>query len=103
MLYGQINRDLHVLPMEWDKSEAMFKHLNKLTWGYQFQAERKLFQTDGPEYKCTLVKWERTMNSRESKREVLVSTSDPAQMEAALYMLINEAETQIKANNVRSI
>lgn len=103
MLYGQINRDLHVLPMEWDKSEAMFKHLNKLTWGYQFQAERKLFQTDGPEYKCTLVKWDRDMQRQMSKRTVLVSTSDPAQMEAALYMLINEAETQIKANNVRSI
>lgn len=90
--------------MEWDKCEAMFKHLNKLIWGYQFQAERKMFQTEGPEYRCTLVRWERTpMNSRDNRRTVLVATSDPAQMEAALYMLINEAEALAKANNVRSI
>jgi hypothetical protein len=89
--------------MAWDKCEAMFKHLNKITWGYQFQAERKMFETEGPEYKCTLVRWERNITMRDNKRVVLVATSDPAQMEAALYMLINEAEAQAKANNVRSI
>jgi hypothetical protein len=97
MLYAQITGKQYVLPMEWDKAESMYRALNQLTWGYQFIAERKMFQTPGPEYRCALLKWTRLVNERESKREVLVETSDPAHMESVLFMLINEAEAQAKA------
>lgn len=96
MLYAQITGKQYVLPMEWDKAESMYRALNQLTWGYQFIAERKMFQTAGPEYRCALLKWTRLVNERESKREVLVETSDPAHMESVLFMLINEAEAQAK-------
>jgi hypothetical protein len=96
MLYAQITGKQYVLPMEWDKAESMYRALNQLTWGYQFIAERKMFSTPGPEYRCALLKWTRLVNERESKREVLVETSDPAHMESVLFMLINEAEAQAK-------
>lgn len=97
MLYAQITGKTYALPMEWDKCDVMYRHLKSLTWGYQFVAERKMFQTAGPEYRCALVKWveDRTINER--RREVLVETSDPEHMESVLFMLINEADAQAKA------
>ena len=80
------------LPMKWDKCEGMYKYLTKLVQGYQFIAERKMFQTDGPEYRCVLVRWVVDQVAFERRREVLVETSDPTQMEVALFMLIKEAE-----------
>jgi hypothetical protein len=90
MLYAEFNRRQQLLPMEWDKCEAMYMHLNRITLGYQFIAERKMFQTEGPEYRCVLVRWFGVADTR--KREVLLETSDPTQMEVALFMLISEAE-----------
>jgi hypothetical protein len=100
MLYAQITGKQYVLPMEWDKAESMYRALNHLTWGYQFIAERKMFQTPGPEYRCALLKW--TPKGDTKGREVLVETSDPAHMESVLFMLINEAEAQAKANREQS-
>lgn len=95
MLYAQITGKQYVLPMEWDKAESMYRALNQLTWGYQFIAERKMFSTPGPEYRCALIKW--TPKGDTPGRGVLVETSDPAHMESVLFMLINEAEAQAKA------
>lgn len=100
MLYAQITGRDYVLPMEWDKCESMYRYLNKLTWGYQFIVERKMFQVEGPEYRCILIKWSSGVSAavmQDKKREVLVETSDPAHMESVLFMLINEAEAQAKA------
>ena len=92
MLYAEFNRRQQLLPMNWDKAESMYKYLTKLTQGYQFIAERKMFQTAGPEYRCVLVRWVVDHVAFERRREVLVETSDPTQMEVALFMLIKEAE-----------
>jgi hypothetical protein len=62
--------------------------------------ERKIFATDGPEYRATLIKWERDVVRIDQKRRVLLETTDPKQLEAALLMLISEAETQRRASNV---
>ena len=100
MLYAEFDRKQMLLPIAWDKCEAMFMHLKQLTWGYQLIAERRMFQTPGPEYRCVLVKWSSGVSAavmQDKKREVLLETSDPEQMEAALFMLINEAEAQAKA------
>jgi hypothetical protein len=106
MVYAQINTDLNPLPMPWDKCESMFKYLNSMAWGYQFMAERKMFATAGPEFRCVLVQWEDNPLSnlaRDRKRKVLLETSDPEHMEMVLLVLIKEVEAQAKANNVRSI
>ena len=92
MLYAEFDRRQQLLPMKWDKCESMYKYLTKLTQGYQFIAERKMFQTAGPEYRCVLVRWVNDLNRWEKRREVLLETSDPTQMEVALFMLINEIE-----------
>ena len=102
MLYAQITGKQYVLPMEWDKAESMYRALNHLTWGYQFIAERKMFSTPGPEYRCALLKWTMNNDSQGTKREALVETSDPQHMESVLFMLINEAEAQAKAYQQRT-
>jgi hypothetical protein len=38
--------------------------------------------------------------TRDMKREILLETSDPAQMKAALFMLINEAEELAKGHKM---
>jgi hypothetical protein len=42
-----------------------------------------------------LIRWAKVEG--ENQREVLLETSDPAQMKAALIMLISEAEPEYKA------
>jgi hypothetical protein len=103
MVYSQVNRDLHQLPMVWDKCESMFRYLQKIAYGYQYITERKIFGTAGPEYRCALVYWENNPMTRDRRRKLLVETSDPQQMEMVLLVIIKEAEAQAKANNVRSI
>jgi hypothetical protein len=46
-----------------------------------------------------LIRWAKTRD--ENQREVLLETSDPAQMKAALLMLISEAEPEYKAKKER--
>jgi hypothetical protein len=88
-------------PLEWEQCNDMFQYLQRMTWGYQLNLEKKMFATQyGAEYRCSLVKWVSEDNKPildNKKREVLLETTDPAQMEAALFMLINEVEVQYKA------
>lgn len=106
MLYAQV-KDKTMWPMKWEKCEAMFKHLNRMTYGFQLEIHGKMFATqDGPEHRAVLVKWTNGdgMLTRDMVREVLLETGDPEQMEAALFMLINEAEVAAKgAQWVRQI
>ena len=98
MLYAQV-KDRGMWPMRWEKCELMAKHLNRMTYGYQLHMERRmLFDAVHPEFRGVLVKWTPTAGmTRDMQREVLLETSDPEQMEAALFMLINEAEQAAKA------
>jgi len=77
----------------------MFRYLNKMRWGYQLEFQTKLFNTIGPSVMCVLIRWENnsmTSVTQERRREVLLETSDHKQMEAVLFMLINEAEQENK-------
>lgn len=83
------------LPMCWDKTQEMFTHLNRIRWGYQLEMQsRMLFSTTESQFRAALIKWDVANGTR--KREVLVETDDPAQIEAALLMLINQAELENK-------
>jgi hypothetical protein len=99
MLYAQV-KDKTMWPMKWAKCEDMFKYLNRMTYGFQLEIHGKMFATqDGPEHRGVLIKWVGNYGSpvRDMQREVLLETGDPEQMEAALFMLINEAEQAAKA------
>ena len=104
MLYATMDKDRWSnLPPEWDEVQDMFKYLNRMTWGHQITFESRLFSApDAPKYRCTLILWESVppkgnLAGYDRKREVLLETSDPEQMEAALFMLISEAEAEHKA------
>jgi hypothetical protein len=97
MLYARVS-DKSQWPLKWEKCEAMFKHLNRMTYGFQLEIHGKMFATqDGPEHRAVLIKWVNNSVTRDMKRETLLDTCDPEQMEAALFMLINEAEQAAKA------
>jgi len=99
MLYAQV-KDKTMWPMRWEKCELMHKHLNSISWSYQLSIERRmLFDAVHPEFRGVLVKWNNNQVTRDMVREVLLETCDPEQMEAALFMLINEAEQAAKALN----
>lgn len=83
--------------MEWEKCELMFNHLQRIVWGYQMTLARKMFATEGADYECSIIQWEAQVGQLERKRNVLVISSDPKQIETTLFMLINEAEVQAKA------
>lgn len=104
-VYGQIDRDVWsaALPMSWDKVQAMHKYLNNMTWEYQLTFEARLINNPlHPSIRCTLVKWGAVRPGvglvvpYDKGREVLLQTHDSEQMEAVLFMLINEAEQQLK-------
>jgi hypothetical protein len=76
----------------------MFKYLNRMTYGFQLEIHGKMFATqDGPEHRAVLIKWGNNLPTKDMQREILLETGDPEQMEAALFMLINEAEQTQKA------
>lgn len=97
-VYARIDRNTWAerVPMRWDKVQSMFLHLNKMAWGYQMTFDVNVFSSSvQPPYRCTLVRW----GSRAlicQKREVVLQTAEPQQMEAALFMLISNAEQEIK-------
>lgn len=98
MLYAEI-KDKELWPTAWEKCDDMFKYLHKMTWGYQFNIERRmLYDAVHPEYRGALIKWGVQADARNGHktRDVILETTDPKQMEAALFMLINEAEEQAK-------
>jgi hypothetical protein len=97
MLYAQV-KDKGMWPMKWEKCQLMHGHLQGITYSYQLYIERRmLYDALQPEFRGVLVKWRANSITRDMVREVLLETSDPEQMEAALFMLINEAEQTQKA------
>ena len=101
MLYATIDKQRwDSLPAEWDKVQDMFKYLNRMVWGYQLTMEVRMFNREGSyPYQCTLIQWgEQRSGTQEvfKRREVLLETPDHTQMEAALFMLINEFEPAYK-------
>lgn len=100
MLYAQVNEKA-TWPLVWEEVQDMHEHLNRMTFGYQLILEKRMFATQfGEEYRCVLVKWKVVNETR--VREVLLETSDICQMEAALFMLINEAEAEHKAHKQKA-
>ena len=99
MLYAQVDkRRWDEIPSEWDEVRNMFQYLHRMTYAHQVTFESRMFHSDEyPQYRCTLLRWENNKITRAMKREVLLETFDPEQMEAALFMLINEAEQAQKA------
>ena len=72
--------------------QAMFNYFYRMTWGYQLSMETKLFSTLGEQYRATLVRFVK------AQREVILETCDPAQMEAALLMLIAAREDELRGS-----
>jgi hypothetical protein len=102
MLYAQVDKKRwDEIPSEWDEVQAMFQYLHKMTYAHQVTFESRMFHSDEyPQYRCTLIRWENNKITRDMKREILLETSDPAQMKAALFMLINEAEELAKGHKM---
>jgi hypothetical protein len=102
MLYAQVDKKRwDDIPSEWDEVRDMFQYLHKMIYDYQVTFESRMFHSDEyPQYRCTLIKWVNNKITRDMKREVLLETSDPAQMKAALTMLISEAEPEYKAKKI---
>lgn len=101
MLYVRVNNKMD-FPTQWDRVQDMFKYLNRMMYGYQIIMERKMFATrEGGEYRATLIKW--ATSRSENRREVLLETDNPEQMEAALVMLISEADTLAQAHKVSMV
>jgi hypothetical protein len=99
MLYAQVDKKRwDDIPAEWDEVRAMFQYLQRMIYGYQVTFESRMFNSgEYPQYRCTLLRWEKDKITRAMKREVLLETSDPDQMKAALLMLISETEPEYKA------
>lgn len=106
MLYGQLSKDVWAtaLPLHWEKTQDMHKYLRRMVYEYTLEFSQAMFSVTEPRFQCTLVRWENALGSAsQRKREVLLETSDPAQMEAVLLMLISEAEIVEKAIKLRSL
>jgi hypothetical protein len=101
MLYATMDKKRwESLPAEWDEVQDMFKYLQRMTYGTQLTFESRMFNTEGSyPYRCSLIRWART--STEKQREILLETTDPDQMKAALIMLISEAEEQTRAHKTQ--
>lgn len=100
-MYVQLDRQFWAdVPMCWDTCHSMFKHLSAMVGGYQLLMERRLFAVEGsPEYRCALVRWDGD-NIQSRQRTMLLTTHEPQQMEAALLMLIKEAEQLLKERGI---
>lgn len=101
MLFVPIKKEQYGgMAMEWDKVQDMFKYLQSMRYTledfHQLVFETSMFGTP-PMYRCAIVKWSNNSITRDRKREVLVESSDPKQVEAILIMLISIAEEQKRA------
>lgn len=101
MLYAQMDKKLWGnLPMEWDKTQSMFSYLDSMRYTledfHQLVFETSMFGTP-PMYRCAILKWSNNPITQDRKREVLVESSDPKQVEAVLLMLISIAEEEKRA------
>lgn len=97
MLYAQVDKKRwDDIPAEWDEVRNMFQYLQRMIYHYQVTFESRMFNSgEYPRYRCTLIKW--VTEKDERTRNILLETTDPAQMKAALLMLISEAEPEYKA------
>ena len=93
-MYAPTTNKEHI-PLGWEQPEYLFKRLQILTLGmptrYQYLWERNLLShLDVPQIRATLVKWTPVENNlrMEAERDVLLQTTDPDVMGAALLMLI---------------
>jgi hypothetical protein len=96
-MYAPIERrQLHGLPLGFEKLEWLEKKLKSLDATYQLVIARRMFDVAYmEEYQFTLISWENNPTVWEKKRCVLLETTDLKQMESALFMLINtEVENQ---------
>lgn len=102
MLYAAIPKDQWGgLGMEWDKTQSMFSYLDSMRYVfdvfYQLIFESSMFGVP-PNYRCVLVRWSASHNLSEGrKRETMIESSDPKQVEAVLLMLISIAEEEKRA------
>ena len=97
-VYAPLNKEVwrDTLPMGWDKVQDMYSYLKKHNWSYQMLFELNIVASSlTPKHRCTLIRWESGALVGQ-KREVVLQTTEPQQMEAALFMLINEAEQENK-------
>ena len=104
-LYGRIDKEAwgSALPIRWDKVRDMFAYLNKTIWGYQLTFEGNVLANSlEPSIRCSLVRWESGSRNVGPKRDVILQTTDPKQMEAALFMLINEHEQELKNGKIQN-
>ena len=101
MLYAQVDkRRWDDIPSGWDEVRAMSQYLQRMVFNYQLIFESRMFALQGaPEYRCTLIKW--VTEKDERTRNILLETTDPRQMKAALLMLISEAEPEYKAKKMQ--
>ena len=102
MLYAPIPKDhWGGLGMEWDKTQSMFSYLDSMRYVldvfYQLIFESSMFGVP-PNYRCVLVRWSESRNPPVGrKRETMIESSDPKQIEAVLLMLISIAEEEKRA------
>ena len=96
-MYAPIERrQLHGLPLKFEKLEWLEKKLKRLDPAYQLLIKKRMFELlYMAEFEFTLVRWEGT--PRENKRHLVLETTDLEQMESAMFMLINVEEED--ANN----
>jgi hypothetical protein len=91
-------RQIHGLPLEFEKLEWLERRLKRLHDKYQLIYARRMFDVACmEEYQFILISWENDPTVWEKKRCVLLETTDLEQMESALFMLINTEEED--ANN----
>lgn len=98
-LYGRIDKEAwgSALPIRWDKVRDMFAYLNKTIWGYQLTFEGNVLANSlEPSIRCSLIRW------YDQRRDVILQTTDPKQMEAALFMLISEHEQEVKNGKIQT-
>jgi len=109
-VYARIDREAwgSALPMSWDKTQNMFRHLSTMDYRYQLTFETNVLANSlAPAIRCSLIRWDDRRVSvggvgpRTSERQVILQTSDPKPMEAALFMLINEAEQEMKNGQIQ--
>ena len=101
MLYAPIPKDQWGgLGMEWDKTQSMFSYLDSMRYVfdvfYQLIFESSMFGVP-PNYRCVLVRWSEIRAPAGRKRETMIESSDPKQVEAVLLMLISIAEEEKRA------
>jgi hypothetical protein len=108
-VYARIDKEVWgtALPMSWDKVQDMWRHLHALCWTYQLTFDTNVLANSlAPSIRCSLIEWESVPQRGsfvgfDQRRNTILQTTDPKQMEAALFMLINELEQEIKNGQIQ--